>query len=82
MTCLAASPNGRTLYVASRSLTLRGWDLETGSPGPHLKGHRGPVSAMAVHPSGGLLATGSADHTTRVWDVDGGFCTHQFGGHG
>lgn len=37
---------------------------------------------MAIDPTSTLVATGSADSTVKVWDIAGGFCTHNFKGHG
>jgi eukaryotic-like serine/threonine-protein kinase len=38
-----------------------------------LKGHTGPVNALAFKPGGGVLASGAADGTLRLWSVpDGG----------
>ncbi|KAL6770716.1 hypothetical protein ACKKBF_B32345 [Auxenochlorella protothecoides x Auxenochlorella symbiontica] len=81
VTALAISPDGRTIFSASRALLLRAWSAETGKVVQTYVGHKAPVAGIAVDPTGSLLATVSADHSTRVWDVAGGFCTHSFGGH-
>lgn len=81
VTALAISPDGRTVFSASRALLLRAWSAETGKVVQTYVGHKAPVAGIAVDPTGSLLATVSADHSTRVWDVAGGFCTHSFGGH-
>jgi WD40 repeat protein len=36
-----------------------------------LRGHSGPVRALAVSPDGALLASGGADWTVRLWSVEG-----------
>ena len=81
VTALALSPDAKTLFVASRSLQLRSFDVDTGRYVRAFKGHRAPIADMTVDASGGLLASASADRSARVWDVDGGFCTHHFTGH-
>ena len=35
-----------------------------------LRGHTGPVLAVAYLPDGRRIVTGSADHTAKVWNVD------------
>ncbi|EFJ35160.1 hypothetical protein SELMODRAFT_80645 [Selaginella moellendorffii] len=80
ITALAISPDGNTLFAASRSLQVRIWDLATGTLCRSWKAHDGSVTDMDVSMSG-LLATASIDRSIRVWDVDGGFCTHAFRGH-
>ncbi len=40
-----------------------------------LRGHAGPVRAMAFSPDGSRLATASDDRTVRVWDLASGHCS-------
>ncbi|CAG8803043.1 15466_t:CDS:1, partial [Racocetra fulgida] len=44
--------------------------------------HEAPIIVMDIDPTSSLVATGSADSTVKVWDIEGGFCTHNFRGHG
>src|SRR5436190_53346 len=37
-----------------------------------LRGHGGPVRALAVSPDGQTLASASWDHTARLWPLAGG----------
>jgi len=37
-----------------------------------LRGHSGPILAVAYSPDGQRIATGSADHTAKVWDAETG----------
>ena len=49
--------------------TARVWDLKKPNATPLvLRGHEGPVSALAFAPDGRLV-TGSCDRTARVWDL-------------
>jgi len=48
------------------------WDLRTGQPIAHLKGHSGRVTDMAFRKDGRLLATASVDRTLRLWRTDDG----------
>ncbi len=34
-----------------------------------LRGHEGPIAAMALGPDGHTLATGSDDRTVRLWNL-------------
>ncbi len=38
----------------------------------NLRGHRGPVTGMAISPDGELIATSSLDRTVRLWDPRSG----------
>ena len=46
-----------------------------------LKGHTGPVSAVAFTEDGRRLATGADDKTVRLWDVTTGAEARSFAGH-
>lgn len=70
-----------SVIVASRSLQVRSFSVETGKVLKHFRGHRAPVAHMAVDGSETLLATASADKMVKVWDIEGGYCTHSFSGH-
>ena len=47
-----------------------------------LKAHESPIIVMAIDQTSSLVATGSADGIIKIWDIEGGFCTHNFHGHG
>jgi cytochrome c len=42
------------------------------APAAELRGHGGPVRALAVSPDGRLAMSGSFDQSAILWDVEGG----------
>jgi WD40 repeat protein len=48
---------------------LKLWDAATGTEVATLKGHAGPVVALAFSPRGGMLVSSSNDRLVKVWDV-------------
>jgi WD40 repeat protein len=46
-----------------------------------LKGHVGPVRAVAIHPTGRSLSSGGEDDMVRLWDTYSGECLHVLSGH-
>jgi hypothetical protein len=50
---------------------IRAWSLETCRPAYRLRGHRGPVTSIAVcqGPGESRAVSGSADRTLIVWDL-------------
>jgi WD40 repeat protein len=61
-------------------MTVRVWDVRSGSCALTLNGHTSAVFALAVLPDG-RLASGSGDMTVRVWDVRSGSCALMLSGH-
>jgi WD40 repeat protein len=69
--CLAFSPGGRSLALASgRVVEL--WDRQEGHKGVTCAGHRADVLALAFAPDGRALLSGGADRTVRLWEVSTG----------
>jgi serine/threonine-protein kinase len=58
------------------------WQRQAHLPLQTLRGHLGPIFAVAFSPSGAVLATGSEDHTAKLWDAATGKELHTFVGHG
>lgn len=48
---------------------LKWWDVTTGREVASVRGHSGPVNAVAFAPDGRMLVSGSADTTLKFWDV-------------
>lgn len=73
-TCLAFSPDGKTLAVGRGTLrdaagVVDVWQLDTGTLRATYRGHAGGVTALAFSPDSKLLATGSLDKTVVLWDT-------------
>jgi WD40 repeat protein/tRNA A-37 threonylcarbamoyl transferase component Bud32 len=52
--------------------TINVWDVTTGTMIAALRGHEGPVLALAYRPDGKRLASSSADKTIRLWEPASG----------
>ena len=88
LTCLVISPDGTKLFSGhAGDHTIRGWAVPWGSPKPaegdkpaepvkpivEMKGHGGPVSAIAMLlPAATQIVSASADATWRVWEIANG----------
>jgi WD40 repeat protein len=68
---IALSPDGTTLAVAL-DRPVRLFDVEKRRERAVLRGHTGPLAAVAFSPDGATVATGSWDQTVRLWDVASG----------
>jgi hypothetical protein len=72
VTCLAFSPDGRTLATGRCSeKAARLWEMATGRERGRLEGHREWVLSLAFSPDGRLLASGGADGVVLAWDATG-----------
>ena len=59
VTCIAFSPDGKTLASGSVYNIVRLWDMETGRYKRTLKGHRDAIYSVAFSPDGSTVAGGS-----------------------
>lgn len=70
VTCLAASPAYNVIVSGSRDGTAIVWDLSRGMFVRQLRGHAGPVAAVAVNDLTGDIATCAATWL-HVWSING-----------
>ena len=67
------SPSGNQLAAVDKDeRTINVWDVTTGTTISALRGHEGPVYALAYSADGKRLASGSADKTIRLWEPTSG----------
>jgi len=66
---MAVDPEGRYLISASLDRTLRVWRADKAKRAGKLKGHGGPVRAVALSRDGGLAISGADDRTAIIWSV-------------
>jgi WD40 repeat protein/serine/threonine protein kinase len=84
---LAFSPDGRLLAFTESGRRRDGgevtiWDWQTGRQLSTLRGHIGPIYALAFSPDGRRLATGSMDQTIKIWDAATGEAALTLRDHG
>ena len=66
---LRFTPGGEQIVTAHYDSVLRCWDARTLAMIGEMKGHKGPVTSLAIHPDGKSLASTSNDGTVRLWHV-------------
>jgi RNA polymerase sigma factor (sigma-70 family) len=87
VSCVAYSPDGKTIATAGDEAVIRLWDAATGILLLRLDGHK-PVEGFSSHmlavtfsPDGKQLVSGGMDKTVRLWDVANGKEMRRFGAH-
>ncbi len=84
ITCLAFSPDGKTIASGSVGTTVRVWDVASGRQLHRLWEIGSQITSVVFSPDGKTLAaSGARDKFFRLWDVEtGGFeQTQRFEGH-
>jgi len=71
------SPQADVIATSSEDMTIRIWEVASGSCMDVLKGHQGRVTSIAFQ-SDEVLASVSVDHSARLWDVKLGACVAHF----
>ena len=71
VTCLALSPDGRTLASAGPDRVLRLRDAVTGAETAVFHGHKAEIWSVAYSPDGNTVATGGFDDSIRLWNIAG-----------
>ncbi|KAG9028587.1 hypothetical protein FRB95_006307 [Tulasnella sp. JGI-2019a] len=73
VTCIAITPDGKTVVTGSDDSIMRLWDVGTGALlGGPLEGHTAEITCLAWSPDGKVLASGSLDGYVRCWDGETG----------
>ncbi len=68
VTCLAFSPDGRTLASAGHAGNVKLWDRRTGELKATLEEHSNCITSLAFSPDGNMLASSGHDGTVRLWN--------------
>lgn len=85
VSCVAFSPDGKTLASGSSDKTVRIWDIATGIENKTLSGHPHAINSIAFSPDGKIVASGNMgidgghrlyEITVRLWDAFTGELKH------
>ncbi len=79
--CVHCAACGGKLLATGFDDTIRLWDPAAGKRLFELKGHAGPVFAVAVSPDGRVVASAGLDATLRLWDAETGKELRRLEGH-
>ncbi len=71
------SPNGQRVATIDQK-DAQIWDSATGRQIIQMRGHRGPLTAVAFSPDGRRLACGDTDGAVRIWDAETGEAVSPF----
>jgi WD40 repeat protein len=70
VTCVAVSPDGKSIATGAADGTIKLWDATTYKPFASLPGaHAGGVKTVQFSPDSKVLASGGSDKAAKLWDV-------------
>jgi RNA polymerase sigma factor (sigma-70 family) len=81
VTCVAFSPDSKTLASGGEDGTIRFWEIPTGKERACLQAAQGWVRSIAFSPDGRTLASASDEHVVKLWDVVAQKVRAQLEGH-
>lgn len=81
VTSVAITPDGRSAVSGSTDMSLRSWELETGTCLKLFDGHWLAVTSIAITPDGRFVVSGSEDTALRLWDIVSAQCLRTYEGH-
>jgi ribosomal RNA-processing protein 9 len=79
---LADAQGGNIVASGGEDGLVRIWDARTGKQVDALRGHRGPVNALAFRSGSMQLFSASQDRTVKIWDVNDMAYVETLFGHG
>ncbi len=65
-------PNGERFVTGGKDGVLRLWNQQTGQLLQTMRGHTGPVHAIAISPDGRLVLSCGDDRVVRLWELSSG----------
>lgn len=79
--CVAFSPDGKSIVAGGTGKTLTIWNTETLEQVKELRGHTDVITCVKLSPNGERIVSGGEDQTVRVWDVRTGTPLLELKGH-
>jgi ribosomal RNA-processing protein 9 len=79
---VADAQGGNIIASGGEDGLVRIWDARTGKQVDALRGHRGPVNALAFRSGTMQLFSGSEDRTVKIWDINDMAYVETLFGHG
>jgi WD40 repeat protein len=81
ITCLALSPDGKTLVTGSKDRSIRVWDVNSAKVVRILQGHADEITSVVFSNDGAQLASSSKDQSIRIWNLSSSDDHRNFVGH-